>query len=129
MPFPFQNHPARLDAVAAGIGRFDTGQPCAKGHSSPRYCSTGQCVQCAGGPLQPREPKAKKPRKRTYAENRRRAELEAGRRHEMSGGAKRLRFWSFGPAMQTEEALARGRYLDQKIKAGANFVRKATGLE
>jgi hypothetical protein len=42
----FLNHPVRLAALAAGQKTFDTGKPCANGHSSPRYTSSGICVAC-----------------------------------------------------------------------------------
>jgi hypothetical protein len=42
----FENHPARLAAVAAGGKHFDTGEPCANSHRSPRYVSNGICVEC-----------------------------------------------------------------------------------
>ena len=41
-----RDHPARLAALAAGEKTFDTGQPCPKGHSSPRYVSNGGCSEC-----------------------------------------------------------------------------------
>lgn len=41
------SHPARLAAIEAGQHRFDTGEPCKKGHfPAPRYIS-GACVHCA----------------------------------------------------------------------------------
>jgi len=36
-----------MAAIAAGKHRFDTGEPCAKGHfPAPRYASNGACVEC-----------------------------------------------------------------------------------
>jgi hypothetical protein len=32
--------------AAIGAATFSTGKPCSKGHTSPRYVSTGHCVQC-----------------------------------------------------------------------------------
>jgi hypothetical protein len=37
---------------------------------------------------------------------------------------KPRKFWSYGPAMVSEDARARGKYLDQKIRDGENFIRK-----
>lgn len=37
---------SRLDASARGMKRFYTGIKCLKGHDSPRYVSTGQCIAC-----------------------------------------------------------------------------------
>jgi hypothetical protein len=43
----FKDHPARLAAIEAGLNRFDPGEPCKRGHVSPRYV-VGQhpCVAC-----------------------------------------------------------------------------------
>jgi hypothetical protein len=120
--FPFENNPARIEAVAAGIGRFDTGLPCARGHMGPRYCSTGQCVQCCGGPMQPRAKKSEKPRKhphRTHKQNQKRNQREAAlRRREFgdSATAKKLARMNIPGIMNSAESQQRSRYLDDLIK-------------
>jgi hypothetical protein len=37
---------SRDDAHAAGYKRYYTGNPCLRGHDSPRFVTTGGCVQC-----------------------------------------------------------------------------------
>ena len=37
---------SRDDAHAKGLMHFYTGQPCKRGHDSPRYVSTGGCIMC-----------------------------------------------------------------------------------
>lgn len=39
-------HPARAAAKATSQVRYNTGQPCAKGHDADRYTSNGFCVAC-----------------------------------------------------------------------------------
>lgn len=36
----------RNEARAAGETLYVTGHPCVRGHTAPRYVSTGNCVQC-----------------------------------------------------------------------------------
>ena len=40
------NECSRQAAREAGLSRYCTGQPCAKGHVSERYVSNNQCVEC-----------------------------------------------------------------------------------
>jgi len=140
---PHLNDPVRLKALATGEKTFEAA-PCKNGGHTLRYVSTGVCITCVsdrykarrmaqGHELRP--PKSPTARKRnTYAENQRRAEREAKRRREMIGSdvMKQKRFWGFGPAMlnamQSEQARGRSAYLDQRIREGANLIRK-TGLE
>lgn len=44
-PLKYQNHPARLEAIARGLDRFAC-EPCARGHAAPRYCQNGVCITC-----------------------------------------------------------------------------------
>ena len=37
---------SRKEALAAALLHFDIGTPCKKGHTGPRYTSTGMCVKC-----------------------------------------------------------------------------------
>ena len=37
---------SRKEARLAGESLYYTGKPCRKGHDSPRYVSSGQCVEC-----------------------------------------------------------------------------------
>ena len=39
-------HPARIEAKAAGLKTYDTGEPCQNGHTAPRYTCNGICVEC-----------------------------------------------------------------------------------
>lgn len=39
----------RRQAAEAGEKRYYTGKPCAKGHDSQRFTSTGVCIKCASG--------------------------------------------------------------------------------
>lgn len=41
-----QNTISRLEASAMGMKRYYTGRECSRGHDSPRYVSTGQCIEC-----------------------------------------------------------------------------------
>ena len=50
---------SRIDAKAAGLKRFFTGEPCKKGHVSERFLS-GSCVQCYKERMQKEEHKSKK---------------------------------------------------------------------
>lgn len=50
---------SRIEAKAAGLKRFFTGEPCKKGHISERFLS-GSCVQCYKERIQKEEHKAKK---------------------------------------------------------------------
>lgn len=36
----------RVAAYMAGVKTYRTGKPCKRGHNSPRYASTGCCVEC-----------------------------------------------------------------------------------
>lgn len=36
----------RQQASAAGIRTYQTGSPCRRGHTGPRYTSNGMCVEC-----------------------------------------------------------------------------------
>jgi hypothetical protein len=36
----------RSDALRDGLHTFSTGRPCRRGHTGPRYTSSGTCVQC-----------------------------------------------------------------------------------
>jgi 5-methylcytosine-specific restriction endonuclease McrA len=40
-------HPINV-ARAAGLSQYETGKPCPKGHTGPRFVSSRQCVLCAG---------------------------------------------------------------------------------
>jgi hypothetical protein len=37
----------RRQAAESGLPRYNTGKPCARGHSGDRYTTTGNCVACA----------------------------------------------------------------------------------
>jgi hypothetical protein len=37
---------SKRDAELQGLARYNTGQPCAQGHSAERYTSSAMCVQC-----------------------------------------------------------------------------------
>lgn len=39
----------RADAMAIGIGKYYTGEPCRNGHVAPRYTQSGTCCQCLRG--------------------------------------------------------------------------------
>jgi len=39
----------RIDAAQQGLTRYSTGKPCARGHISERYVSTGGCIACLMG--------------------------------------------------------------------------------
>lgn len=39
-------HATRLTAATAGATKYNTGKPCARGHLSDRYTSTGGCCEC-----------------------------------------------------------------------------------
>jgi hypothetical protein len=36
----------RHEALIAGLTTYNTGRPCAKGHTADRYASTGNCLEC-----------------------------------------------------------------------------------
>lgn len=36
----------RDEAIRIGVTRYDTGQPCSRGHLSPRWTATGGCDAC-----------------------------------------------------------------------------------
>lgn len=40
------HYETRLRAAAAGYTRYYTGRPCAQGHDSERYVSSGACIEC-----------------------------------------------------------------------------------
>jgi len=37
---------SRQEAIESGAVRYFTGEPCKRGHKSPRYTLTGGCVAC-----------------------------------------------------------------------------------
>lgn len=39
----------RSEARAAGLYKYETGNPCSKGHNSPRYTNSGACCKCIKG--------------------------------------------------------------------------------
>lgn len=41
-----RHNAACIEAIRVGASTFDPGEPCKKGHLSPRYTSNGQCAQC-----------------------------------------------------------------------------------
>lgn len=39
-------HKTRKSALKSGAVYYKTGSPCSRGHISPRFTSTGRCVEC-----------------------------------------------------------------------------------
>jgi hypothetical protein len=110
----------RQDAIARGLPTYFTGKPCKHGHVAERRTDSSDCFDCIA------VYKARRRPSRTLKQNRLRNERAAQARRETHDDAlsiKRQALAGLGHVMQAAEAVARSRYLDDMIKAGANYIR------
>lgn len=110
----------RAYAQAHQLRTYYTGKPCRRGHVAERRTDNSDCLDCIA------MKKARQPPKRTEDQNRLRNERAAQARRETHDDAlsiKRQALAGLGHVMQAAEAVARSRYLDDMIKAGANYIR------
>jgi hypothetical protein len=109
----------RQEAVANFQRYYFTGQPCKRGHIADRVTANSDCVECV------RE--RQRGQSRAAEQNQLRAEYAARKRREMhhddASSNVRRALMGLGHVMNAPEARERGRYLDDMIKSGANYIR------
>jgi hypothetical protein len=107
---------SRKEALRRGLAHYFTGVPCKHGHVSPRAVTNWHCVACINiSPYRPRKP----PSKRENLETVRKLREEFGyARRSMPRAFEKLGF-----VMETPEAKARSKYLNDLIRNGKNFIR------
>jgi hypothetical protein len=67
-PVKYRDHPNRLQAIARGLDRFNPGEKCNRGHTTPRFVKNGVCVTCnAENGYRQRHGKDAKPRRSSKA--------------------------------------------------------------
>jgi hypothetical protein len=108
----------RCEAIAQGLPRYRTGKACNRGHFAERMTRNADCVECIA------TKRAKPLTKRTAEQNRLRNERLAQQRRALHSDelteTRRVLGSGLAHAMQSAEALERGRYLDNMIRENRN---------